>query len=311
MVVGMWLPSSPRTPVRAAVAALTIGVAVVSGCSAESPSGDERKADNALLAEYVALGDSFAAGPGISPSAKGEPCYRSAVNYPQLVANQLGVKVFRDVTCTGARTENILTTPQTGRTAESTVPVQLDALSADTTLVTLTIGGNDTGLLTIANQCVNHQPEPDGTSCRDTLTADGIDRGAQEVDAVGPSIVAVLNAIHAKAPRARVLVTSYGLYTRDGGCASQPVWPRDATYLQDLVDRLADLTRKAATENHAEFVDFIGPAAGHDSCDPTENWVNGIVARRPQDGVVPLHPTGLGETNFARIIVEQLTRAAS
>ncbi|WP_067697260.1 SGNH/GDSL hydrolase family protein [Nocardia jejuensis] len=303
----MRLPIFSWTRTFAAIAALT----VLGGCSSGSPAGEEPETNSALLAEYVALGDSFAAGPGIAPASMGDPCFRAAVNYPHLVAKNLGVKTFRDVTCSGARTENILTTPQTGRTAEATVPIQLDALTADTSLVTLTIGGNDAGLLTIANQCVNQRPEPDGESCRDRLTANGIDRGAQAVDAVGPPIADVLNAIHREAPHARVLITSYGLYTRDGGCPSQPVWPRDATYLQGLVDRLAALTRTAAAENHAEFVDLIGPGAGHDGCDTADNWVNGIVARRPQDGVVPLHPTGLGETNFARIIVEQLSRAAS
>ncbi|MGV9415025.1 SGNH/GDSL hydrolase family protein [Nocardia sp. NPDC003693] len=304
----MW-PSSTRARAHAVVAGLVAGATLVAGCSSEPAPAGEPAVDSALLGEYVALGDSFAAGPGISPPSMGDPCFRSAVNYPQLVAKQLGVKEFRDVTCSGARTENILTTPQTGRSPEATVPIQLDALTPDTTLVTLTIGGNDAGLLTIANQCVNNNPEPDGTSCRDRLTADGVDRGAQAIDATGPKIAAVLDAIHARSPKARVLITSYALYTRDGGCANQPVWPRDATYLQDLIDRMAALTQTLAAEHQAEFVDFIGPGAGHDGCDTLENWVNGIVARRPQDGLVPLHPTGLGEANFARIIVEQLTRA--
>ncbi|MFE6857673.1 SGNH/GDSL hydrolase family protein [Nocardia sp. NPDC057668] len=306
----MWLSSS-RTRAHAALAALTVTAAIVSGCSSEPSPSDEPGVNSALLGEYVALGDSFAAGPGISPPSMGDPCFRSAVNYPQLVANELGVKTFRDVTCSGARTENILTTPQTGRSAEAKVPIQLDALTPDTTLVTLTIGGNDAGLLTIANQCVNNTPEPAGESCRDRLTADGIDRGAQAIDATGPQIAEVLDAIHAKSPKARILITSYALYTRDGGCPTQPVWPRDATYLQDLIDRMADLTRTLAAEHRAEFVDFIGPGVGHDGCEPLENWVNGIVARRPQDGLVPLHPTGLGEANFARIIVEQLKGAGS
>ncbi|WP_067814251.1 SGNH/GDSL hydrolase family protein [Nocardia inohanensis] len=284
--------------------------AVAWRCSPGSPSGGESGSDSRLTEEYVALGDSFAAGPGISPTVAHEPCYRSGVNYPQLVATQLGVKKFRDVTCSGARTENIVTTPQSGKSPEKTVPVQLDAVTPDTTLVTLTIGGNDAELIGTANQCVNRQPEPDGVSCRDRLTADGVDRGAQAVDAVGPKLAAVLDAIHAKAPRARIVTTSYGLYTRDGGCASQPVWPRDATYLQDLVDRLATLTRTVAAEHHAEFVDLIGPGAGHDGCEKVDNWVNGIVPLRPQDGVVPLHPTALGEANFARLIVAQLTGAS-
>src|SRR5437870_5654892 len=80
-----------------------------------------------------------AAGPLIPDQVALAPCWRSNHNYPHEAADRLRVTTFRDVTCSSATTEN-MTAPQDG------VPPQFDALSRDTTLVTLTIGGNDTGL---------------------------------------------------------------------------------------------------------------------------------------------------------------------
>lgn len=60
-------------------------------------------------AEYVALGSSFAAGPGVGERAPGSPslCMRSASNYPQLFAALRGLDVT-DVTCAGATIQNLI-----------------------------------------------------------------------------------------------------------------------------------------------------------------------------------------------------------
>ncbi|HZX02790.1 SGNH/GDSL hydrolase family protein, partial [Kribbella sp.] len=84
---------------------------------------------------YVALGSSFAAGPGISPivdAAAG----RSGSNYAHLVASGLGLDLV-DVSYSGATTAHLIDTPQ------NDAPPQLDALTADTALITITCGGND------------------------------------------------------------------------------------------------------------------------------------------------------------------------
>jgi hypothetical protein len=61
---------------------------------------------------YVALGDSYTAGPPI-PVQETTPlgCLRSDHNYPYLVAAALGVVEFRDPSCSGAETED-MTQPQ-------------------------------------------------------------------------------------------------------------------------------------------------------------------------------------------------------
>jgi lysophospholipase L1-like esterase len=261
-------------------------------------------------AEYVALGDSFAAGPLILPQVQLDPCLRSGVDYAHLVAQAVDAKIFRDVTCSGATTANILTTPQPATLPwDPAVPRQLDAVSAHTSLVTITIGANDIGLAGLALTCFNLLPQPLGVSCKDTQTAGGVDRGAALVDSVADNLAATLDAVHAKAPHARILITSYTDFIQPDGCYPiQPVWAQDANYIQGLVDRLGLVTAGVAASHHATYVDLIGPAAGHDGCQLLQNWANVLVPGTTL-GIVPLHPTGLGEQNFARLIVAALTGA--
>src|SRR5215475_7481089 len=77
---------------------------------------------------YVALGDSYTAGPLI-PLQESDPlgCLRSDHNYPHLVAAALGVSDFRDPSCSGAETDD-MTAPQ-GVTPGPNPP-QLDSLDA-------------------------------------------------------------------------------------------------------------------------------------------------------------------------------------
>lgn len=259
--------------------------------------------------EYVALGDSFAAGPLIAPQEAGDPCFRSKRNYAHLLARALRVTTFRDVTCSSATTDNILTTPQKPslpwNKRKAAVPIQLAALTRRTTLVTVTIGANDIGLAGLARTCINILPLPLGKSCRATQTAGGVDRGAARIDSVAPKIAATLDAIHRAAPRARVLITSYADYVQHDGCVRlQPMYPADANYLQGLVVRLGELTRRVAAAHRAEYVDFIGPGQGHDGCQTGRNWAN--ILHIHGMGGMPLHPTTLGEANFARILLLRL-----
>jgi lysophospholipase L1-like esterase len=260
-----------------------------------------------LNSEYVALGDSFAAAPLVLPQEQLDPCFRSTVDYAHLVAHALGVKTFRDVTCSGATTANILTTPQSADLPiDPAVPPQIDAVTPATTLVTVTIGANDIGLASLGLSCFNALPQPLGTSCKDTETAGGVDRGAQLVDSVAGNLANTLDAIHAKAPQAKILITSYADFIQHDGCYPlQPVWPQDANYMQGLVDRLGAITARVAAAHNATYVDFIAPGAGHDGCQLTQNWAN-ILVPGTTLGIVPLHPTALGEQNFARLILDKL-----
>lgn len=113
-------------------------------------------ADASLKGPYVALGDSYTAGPYI-PHQTGTPlgCSRSDHNYPSVVAAelQLDPAEFQDMSCGGATIADLT---QEQSTDDGTYPAQLSALSADTRLVTLGIGGNDIGFSSLVTQCVKN-----------------------------------------------------------------------------------------------------------------------------------------------------------
>ncbi|MBB6378808.1 lysophospholipase L1-like esterase [Pseudonocardia eucalypti] len=282
-----------------------VGAALALGWCLLAPAGAGATED--LAEEYVALGDSFAAGPLIPPQESLDPCYRSTVDYPHVLAESLRVKTFRDVTCSGATTANVLHTPQRATTPGLPArPPQIEALTGRTTLVTVSIGANDIGLATLALSCFNALPPPAGRSCKATQTEGGVDRGARLVDSVAGRLADTLDAIRDRAPKARVLITSYANYIRPGGCyPAQPVWAQDADYMQGLVNRLGRVTAGVANQHGAEYMDFIRPGRGHDGCQLNDNWAN-VVVPGTTLGLVPLHPTALGERNFARILEEHL-----
>lgn len=297
------MPPLPSPSARGVRRALT--VALGAAAVAATAIGVTAPSASAAGEKYVALGDSMASGPLIPDITGNVGCGRSTHNYAHELAATLGVAELRDVTCSGAETKH-MTESQSLSVAgvpTGTAPPQFDALSADTDLVTLTIGGNDAGLVGIAEDCVNL--DPTATPCKDRYTQGGVDQVAQRVDAAGPRIAAVLDGIHQRSPHARVLVTGYGLYIKPHGCwPVQPVLPVDADYLQGNVDRLNNVIATQAAAHGAEYVDVRTPSAGHDACQSASTkWVEGYV---PVNPAAPLHPNQRGEENYARIIAGHL-----
>lgn len=281
---------------RRAAVGLLAGLVLV-GCSAEQESGASAPTPPAV--DYVALGDSAASGPLI-PNSTGTPgCLQSDANYPHVLARLIDAATFVDVSCSGARSENITVTPQ--QTNSGSIPIQLDALSQDTDLVTITIGGNDVDLVAAARGCVNFSPEPNGESCADALTAGGNDSIADAIAAAAPKWGDVLDAIADRAPNAEIVVVGYGTYVQPGGCyGTQPVWARDADYLQASVDRLNDALAAEARSHDAKFVDVRPVSVGHDACaTPDQRYLEGVVPANP---AAPLHPTAAGMEAFAQVI---------
>ena len=127
--------------------------------------------------DYVALGDSYSAGPFIpAQELMAGTCLRSTHDYPALLAGMLQVDSFADVTCTGADTSDL------SRSVPNQLPgppprPQLDALGPGTDLVTVGIGGNDFGLFgSIFHRCtLLARSDPAGAPCRRAHTVDGVD----------------------------------------------------------------------------------------------------------------------------------------
>jgi len=249
------------------------------------------RADGPL--EYVALGDSSAAGPLILPQID-LACLRSSVNYPHIAAQQLGAELT-DVTCSGA------VIPDFSEKQFGFVPPQYDALSPTTDLVTVAITGNDTGLVSAALSCINLLPPPAGTSCKARFTAGGTDQLAARIAATAAPFGQALDRIRQLAPNARILVTGYGTYIRPDGCYPLiPVWPVDANYLQATIDRLNAMLAAQSAAHGAQYVDLRTPSIGHDACAPiSQRWLEGLV---PSSVAAPLHPSARGMAAFGAIV---------
>ena len=259
----------------AAAAALTAAGVVAVQNRTPAPAPEPEPVD------YVALGDSFSAGP-LVPDARSDPpgCFRSTNNYPAYLAGHLGVRTYRDVTCSGARARD-LQRPQRMAFGQ-TAPPQLDALSADTDLVTVGIGGNDFGLFgSIVGTCgVLRDRDPRGAPCRRSFTRriDGrpVDTKARDARRVEQHVARALRAVAGRAPEADVYVVGYPrLLPERGRCPAVPFADGDYAWGRRVERLLNDSLSTAAERSGATFVDLYPASRGHDACAGRRAWLNG------------------------------------
>lgn len=262
---------------------------------------------------YVALGDSYTSAP-LVPNQHGEPidCGRSDHNYPSLVAGALNVGTFVDVSCGSAQTKH-MTEPQTGLPAGGTNPPQFNALRADATLVTVGIGGNDAGLVGVAEKCAQLGVlDPMGKSCRNYWAPGGNDQVAAKIEATKPKIAAVLQGIHQRSPSARVAIVGYpDVLPKDGGSCwpMVPLSPDDVRYIDELIVRINAMIAGQAAANNADYVDTYADSGGHDVCKlPPERWFEGLV---PTEPAYPMHPNAKGEASMARSVLGALGQSSA
>ncbi len=251
---------------------------------------------------YVSLGDSYTAGPLI-PQQVDANCARSDHNYPSIVAAERKVTAFKDVSCSGATTDNMWK-------AQGTNGPQLDALNRGTDLVTVQIGGNDVGFSSIIGTCARlSSQDPTGDPCRRYYASSGIDQLAVAVARTAPKIDAVLRAVHARAPHARVLVVGYPDLLPDDGSGCYPSVPfaaKDFAYLRDTGKRLNLMLRLVADWDRAQYVDTYGATVGHDMCKaPDVRWIEPL---QPASPAAPAHPNAKGEEAMARAVLERLDK---
>ena len=258
----------------------------------------------AAFEPYVSLGDSYTAAP-LVPTPTGNPslCGRSTNNYPSDVARALALTSFTDVSCSSATTDD-MTQPQNLYNLQ-TNPPQFNALHANDKLVTVGIGGNDAGLIGVAETCARlDATSPNGHPCKDYYTAGGSDPNVAAINATGPKVASTLSGIHKRAPNAKVVIVGYpdGLPVDGSDCwPLVPITAGDITYFNGLEQQLNQVIANEAASNDATFVDTWTSSIGHDACKlPGVAWVNGIV---PTSVAFPLHPNQLGEANMARQVL--------
>ncbi|MEV7245268.1 SGNH/GDSL hydrolase family protein [Streptomyces sp. NPDC093248] len=267
--------------------------AAAAGALALGLTGTTAQATTPL--NYAALGDSYSAASGVLPVDLSSPlCLRSTANYPHVLASRTGARLT-DVTCGAAQTKDFTASQYPG------VAPQANAVTADTDLVTLTIGGNDNG--TFINAILSCGTAGvltggKGSPCKDkygTSFDDAIDANTY------PALKQALGSVRAKAPGARVAVLGYPWITpatADPDCfVKLPVASGDVPYLHAMQAHLNAVVRRAAEEAGATYVDFAQASAGHDACQAVgTRWIEPLLFGR---NIVPVHPNALGEQRMA------------
>ena len=283
------IQSNPRRLRRMAVLAVAMLAALAAFAGA------------ARAANYVALGDSYAAGPVIPNQIAPLGCLKSDHNYAHLAAPTIGLPL-RDPSCSGATTAD-MTNPQ--ETELGTNPPQFDSLDAETTRVSLTIGGNDIGFSEVALSCITINPF--STPCKDKYDSGGKDQIAERIAATAPKVAAVLQGIHTRSPAAKVFVVNYAAIFPETGSGCWPQMPisfSDAPYLRATEQKLNAMLATQAAANGAKLVDWYKASIGHDACKGTSTrWVEPLI---PGTLAAPIHPNKTGMQGGANALIAAL-----
>ena len=177
--------------VRIVAGAAVIAVAAMLGVVAPASA--------ATAVNYVALGDSYASGVGTDNYFNdGTNCLRSPQSYPALWSAAHHASSFTLAACSGAKTGDVLSG-------------QLGGLSASTTEVSVTIGGNDAGFTTVIENCILEN---------DSGCQSAINNAETFIHNSLPGLLSnTYSAIRSHAPNASVVVLDYPhFYQVPGSC---------------------------------------------------------------------------------------------
>ncbi len=234
---------------------------------------------------YAALGDSVAAGAGLSVTSS--TCDRSTEAYPYIVAQSTGLALSH-LACTGAKADEGIYGIQERDSVS--IPAQLDQAysSGAPSLITLTIGANDTRWTQFIRQCYYI---PCGYSIDTARFNAYLVDLKLELNVIMAKIHSLSNG---RAPQ--VIVTGYYEPLAMTPCAStEGITANEASWLAARSSSLnAAISGTVAKYSFAEFapVSF----AGHELCS-TDSWIQG------PSGSMPFHPTAAGQHAIATSVL--------
>lgn len=232
---------------------------------------------SAAAQQYVALGDSYSSGVGsrVFYEEPGE-CERSPYAYgPKIAANRGYTLNFE--ACSGAKTTDVN-------------EKQLSRLSSTTSLVTITIGGNDAGFSNVVINCALYY-----------FTCGSAIKEADEfIEKKLPALLeTTYKDISAKATTALVVVLGYPkLFTNEGTTCNANFLTSENEKKMNVSAELLDKVIKSRAEA-AKFM-FVNPTApfeSHEICASVE-WLNGQSNPLSES----YHPNQSGQAEFTSLI---------
>lgn len=256
-----------------------------------------------LRGRYVAMGSSFAAGPGLRPRARNSPraSGRSEVDYAHRLADRIRLDLV-DVTYSGATVRGMLGT--TGMRGHE----QLSAVTPDTSLVTVTAGGNDVGYLPGLTLSSLPAPLRALPRIRERTTA-ALDLTTLESRfvALEADMTSLVQQLRRRAPHARIVLVDYLTVLPSAGEVSDremlPLPPAVASWGRAVAERLTATTRAVSLTSGATFVAASDRSRSHHA------WSDEPWTRRFHLGLrggAPYHPTLAGMQAVADLLSETL-----
>jgi lysophospholipase L1-like esterase len=260
----------PRA-LRSTLVALSLAAPALFGLTAASASPRQPIV-------YDALGDSYASGFGVPPYTP--TCGRSDAAYAVQLDGRVKIDLDDFVACAGATTVSLVSGGQ------------LDALDADTDLVTLAIGGNDIGWSQAVGACLLGTDQ----QCTGAL---GFATG--KISNVLPGLLDTVYAgVSAHAPDAHVLVTGYPrLFSPEYGDYLGAL-PAEQRAMNDGADLLNRVIAQAAARHGFGFVDVTKRFDGHGANSPAP-WLHGLMVGGALDPAA-FHPNAEGYASYTAAV---------
>ena len=224
----------------------------------------------AVPVRYVALGDSYSSGLGASSDYTGGSCDRSSGAFSALWAAAHAPASYISLACAGATTSSVTNS-------------QLPSLPADTTLVSITAGGNDVGFSTIMTTCALQ-----GTSAC-TAAVDNAETLAATT--LPGRLDATYRAIAAKAPGARVVVVDYPTFYQLHTWFCIGLSETSRAKIDEGIGQVDGQLAAAASRAGFAFADVRSAFVGHQLCSGSK-WLHAVDLA---DLAESYHPTASGQ----------------
>ncbi|KAK3047429.1 hypothetical protein LTR09_011176 [Extremus antarcticus] len=250
----------------------------------------------------TALGSSFAAGPDIRP-VEHLNAGRSSRNYAHQLARRLDADLT-DLSVSGATLLHVLRDKQT--VGDSVFEPQLHGLRSNTTIVTMTCGGNDIDYIgRMIDQTIESLLSPQDPR----VVAAAFKPPPLSLEALERRLGEVLDKIHTLAPKAKVYMVQYlsimGKATRpclDVVLTAENVHKFDNVALQlakSYDDAAASRSKWVEVIPVAEFSREHGLGSQHE-------WVRNCTVDMLDKDIAPYHPNLQGHTAVANMLYERI-----
>jgi hypothetical protein len=285
-------PSNPASITCTLDTASYFGLQAVQFTASAGGAGATTATVLVLKGNYVAMGDSYAAGLGTdSYDVPDTGCHRSTkYAWGGLLAQALGIAganppqaagtdLFRFVACSGAKIPDLGADSNNGIFGS-----QIMQLNNNVALVTLSVGGNDAGFPQIMASCFKLFLQAYVGQSRDCRSQDKAVR--QNIDDLASPLLQLYGAISHAAPRARVVVMGYPRVFSNPPQDGPSSWKacgnpdaQDLVWLNQMADKLDSvlsqtIDREVRLGGNFEYVDGSQAFQGHGACEDNP-WIHG------------------------------------